>query len=208
VVADPIQASQIQTGWIAPVERSPEIDVAFDFERRLQAAYKAPSYLVIATEPRVKYLKQVGENISRHFPMAVFDCEREMLAALRQEAEAMKNIKWDVILRADAAGPGSRDWENLLKLAARATRRLEAQLKARERSTLVIYPGLLGRYGQLSVLERLADSLGPHSLWLLTGSDRQSASPMADGHAIPARSTQWAWVPEKWLDNKFRTVTL
>ena len=138
--------------------------------------------------------------------MAVFDCEREMLAALRREAEAMK-IKWEVIARADAAGPGTRDWEHLLKLAASAARRIEEELKARQGSTLVIYPGLLGRYGQLSVLERLADSLGQHSLWLLTGSDRQSASPMADGHAIPARSTQWAWVPEKWLDNKFRTVT-
>jgi serine/threonine protein kinase len=201
VVADPIQAS-----WVAPVERSPEIDVAFDFERRLQAAYRVPSYLVIATEPRVKHLKQVGENIAKHFPMAVFDCEREMLAALRLEAD-VKKIKWEVIARADAAAAGSRDWENLLKLAASAAHRVEERLNTRDSSTLVIYPGLLGRYGQLSVLERLADSLGSHSLWLLTGSDRQSASPMADGHAIPARSTQWAWVPEKWLDNKFRAVT-
>jgi hypothetical protein len=201
MVADPIQ-----TSWVAPVERSPELDVAFDFERRLRAAYRVPSYLVIATEPRVKHLKQVGENIAKHFPMAVFDCEREMLAALRLEAE-VKKIKWEVIARADAAAAGSRDWQNLLKLAASAAQRVEERLKTRDSSTLVIYPGLLGRYGQLSVLERLADSLGPHSLWLLTGSDRQSASPMADGHAIPARSTQWAWVPEKWLDNKFRAVT-
>jgi serine/threonine protein kinase len=200
-------STSLQTSWIVPVERSPEIDLAFDFERRLQAAYRVPSYLVIATEPRVKYLNQVGENISRHFPMAVFDCEREILAGLRREAEA-KKIKWEVIARADAAGPGTRDWENLLKIAATAARRVEEELKARQSSTLVIYPGLLGRYGQLSVLERLADSLGPHSLWLLTGSDRQSASPMADGHAIPARSTQWAWVPKKWLDIKFPTVTV
>ena len=55
--------------------------------------------------------------------------------------------------------------------------------------------------------EQFADDLALFALDELTGSDRQAASPMADGHAIPARSTQWAWVPGKWLDNDFRTVT-
>jgi hypothetical protein len=110
----------------------------------------------------VKHLNQVRDNTLKHFPMAIFDCEREMLGALQQEARA-KRIKWEVITRADSAGPGTRDWENLVKLASAGARRVEERPKARERSTLVI-PGLLGRYGQLSVLERLADSLGPQSL--------------------------------------------
>jgi hypothetical protein len=71
---------------------------------------------------------------------------------------------------------------------------------------LLIYPGLLGRYGQLSILDELADSLGAHSLWLLAGSEHQAASPMMDGQAIPARPTQWAWIPTKWLVNEFRKI--
>jgi len=42
---------------------------------------------------------------------------------------------------------------------------------------LLMYPGLLGRYGQLSILDELADSLGAHSLWVLAGSEHQKASP-------------------------------
>jgi hypothetical protein len=200
VVVEPPPAS-----WITPVERTPEIEEAFAFERRLQAAYRAPSYLVLATEPRLKHLNQVRDNLAKHFPMAIFDCEKQMIAAMQKESEA-KRIRWEVILRADAAGPGTRDWDNLTKLAAAAARRVADQLRLRSRSTLVIYPGLLARYGQLAVLEELADSVGPNSLWLLAGSDRQAASPMTDSHAIPARPTQWAWVPEKWLDNEFQVV--
>jgi hypothetical protein len=47
VVVDPLETSS----RITPKDRSPEIDAAFDFEGRLQAAYRVPGYLVIATEP-------------------------------------------------------------------------------------------------------------------------------------------------------------
>jgi hypothetical protein len=113
-------------------------------------------------------------------------------------------VRWEVVLRADASAPGGRDWENLRRLAERAARVVADKLRQRTASTLVLFPGLLARYGQLSILDELQDALGDRSLWLLVGSDRQAASPMADGHAIPARPTQWAWVPPKWLDNDFR----
>jgi hypothetical protein len=143
------------------------------------------------------------KNLGRHFPMPVFHCEREMIAALQAEAKG-NGIRWEVVLRADAAATGSRDWENLRRLAERAAQAVADKLRQRTSSTLVLFPGLLARYGQLSVLDELQDALGDRSLWLLVGSDRQAASPMVDGHAIPARPTQWAWVPTKWLDNDFR----
>jgi hypothetical protein len=205
--------------YILAAEVPREMEEAIEFERRLQAAYESPSYLVLATEPRLKYLVLARQNLDKHFPMTVFDCEREFLAALKKEAEA-KQIRWEVILRADACKPegletdvpqsgngnGSRDWHNLLKLAAKAARSIAEQVRARKQSMLLIYPGLLGRYGQLQILDELADSLGDHSLWLLAGSERQAASPMVDGQAIPARATQWAWIPAKWIDNEFRKL--
>lgn len=194
--------------YLPPIEQPREIEEAIEFERRLKAAYRAPSYLVLATEPRLKYLEMALKNIAKHFPMEVFHCEREFIAALRKEAEA-KRVKWEVVLRADAAKPTGngqvvRDWENLRKLATNAARSVADQLCARTKSTLIIYPGLLARYGQLNILDELADSIGQHSLWLLAGSDRQAASPMIDGQAIPARATQWGWIPPKWLNNEFR----
>lgn len=186
------------------------MEEAIDFERRLQAAYRAPSYLVLATEPKLKYLAQARLNLAKHFPMTIFDCEREFLSALQKEAES-KRIRWDVVLRADAPkqggnANGARDWDNLRKLASHAARHVAEQIRSRMQSMLLIYPGLLGRYGQLSILDELADALGAHSLWLLMGSEHQAASPMVDGQAIPARPTQWAWIPLKWLDNEFRKI--
>jgi hypothetical protein len=140
--------------------------------------------------------------------MATFHCEQEFLAALQEEAKS-KRVRWDVILRADATKPEngsvpSRDWENLRTLASNAAGRLAEKIQSRSQPMLLMYPGLLGRYGQLTILDDLSDSLGNHSLWLLAGSEHQSASPMIDGEAIPARPTQWAWIPLKWLDNEFR----
>jgi len=194
--------------YVPPLELPSAIEDAIEFERRLEAAYRSPSYLVLATEPRLKHLEMARQNLAKHFPMAVFDCEREMLTALRMEAES-KRIRWEVVLRADSAKPknggaSTRDWDNLQKLAANAAQKVATQLRSRRESTLVIYPGLLSRYGQLSLLDELQDSLGKHSLWLLAGSDHQSNSPTADGHAIPARPSQWAWIPTKWLNNEFR----
>jgi hypothetical protein len=202
--------SPTPTAYVAPVELPHELEEAIEFERRLKAAYRVPSYLVLATAPKLKYIEMARQNIEKHFPMATFNCEREFLAALQTEAESNR-IRWDVILRADASKPegdasATRDWDNLRKLAADAACKMAEKIKSRTQSTLLIYPGLLGRYGQLSILDELADSLGRHSLWLLAGSEHQTASPIIDGQAIPALPTQWAWIPLKWLDNEFRRI--
>ncbi len=204
----PTIATPGATAYLPPIEQPREIEEAFEFERRLKAAYHAPSYMVLATEPKLKYLEMALRNLAKHFPMEVFHCERELISALQREADS-KRVRWEVVLRADAVKPEGnthtvRDWENLRKLGAAAARSVADQLRARTKPTLIIYAGLLARYGQLSILDELADSIGEHSLWLLAGSDRQAASPMIDGQAIPARPTQWGWIPPKWLDNEFR----
>jgi serine/threonine protein kinase len=189
--------------FVPPIDVPPEIEGAREFERRLQAAYHAPSYLVLATEPKLDHLQTAQENLARHFPMAVFHCEHEMLAALRAEAER-QGVRWEVILRADSAPPDSRDGQNLRKLAGKAAKTVAEKLRQRKQSTLVVFPGLLARYGQITILEELQDSLGDQSLWVLVGSEKQTTAPMADGHAIPARPSQWAWIPHRWLENNFR----
>lgn len=192
------------SAFVPPIEVPPEIDQAILFERRLQAAYNAASYLVLATEPKVGYLNAALENISRHFPMAVFHCEREMISALHSEAEKMGVKSWEVILRADAQPRESRDGRNLLKLAERAAETVANRLRQRKKPTVVMYPGLLARYGQLRILDEMQDSLGDHSLWLLVGSEGRGNPPRSEKETIPARPSQWAWIPEKWLDNDFR----
>jgi hypothetical protein len=192
------------SAFVPPIEVPQEIEQALHFERRLQAAYRAPSYLVLATEPKLAYLNAALENISRHFPMAVFNCEREMISALHAESEKMGVKSWEVILRADSAPRDSRDGQNLFKLAERAAEKVATQLRQRNEPTVVVYPGLLARYGQLRILDEMQDALGAHSLWLLVGSEGRGNPPSSEKQTIPARPSQWAWIPEKWLDNDFR----
>jgi hypothetical protein len=113
-------------------------------------------------------------------------------------------VRWEVVLRADAASPESRDMQNLRKLAEKAARKVADQLRKRREPTLLLFPGLLARYGQLNVLDEMQDSLGDTSLWVLVGSEGRGNPPSSEKQPIPARPSQWAWIPEKWLDNDFR----
>ena len=183
-----------------PIEVPREIEEARQFERRLQAAYRAPSYLVLATEPKISHLQAALDNIARHFPMTVFHCEREMLAALHAEAEGMR-VRWEVVLRADSTPPDSRDAQNLRRLAEKAAQTVADRLRQRREPMLLLFPGLLARYGQLRIFDEMQDSLGATSLWVLVGSEGRGNPPSSEKQPIPARPSQWAWIPEKWLSN-------
>jgi hypothetical protein len=126
-----------------------------------------------------------------------------MLSALHTESEK-KRVKWEIILRADTALPDSQDGRNLFRLAERAAKSVADRLRQRQEPTLVIFPGLLARYGQLGILDEIQDALGVYSLWLLVGSEGRGNPPSSEKQTIPARPSQWAWIPEKWLDNDFR----
>ena len=162
----------------------PEIQKAWDFERRIQASAENPSYLVLHTTP--KRLREAEREIRRRFSVDVVDVDAELIAAMRQQAEQI-GADWSVVLRADAAKRDSRDWERLLMLVKRAMPTLEQRLTERSGPVLITYPGLLARYGQLSLLERLADGPMSHGLWVLVAGDSQTGRPTIDGEIVPAR---------------------
>jgi hypothetical protein len=77
---------------------------------------------------------------------------------------------------------------------------VEEQLGTAKKPMLVIYAGLLARYGQMAMLERLRDKTG---LWLLVPGDHQA---LMDGKAIPLIGRgQQVRIPESWLENKHRS---
>lgn len=116
-----------------------------------------------------------------------------------------------MVLRADATPPESTDWRNLMILVGASIPIVEEQLANSEKTILLVYPGLLARYKQLSLLERLRDRVGAkgsnlHGLWVLLASDQQTALPTLNGTAVPViGSGQWARVPEKWINNEHRS---
>jgi hypothetical protein len=77
---------------------------------------------------------------------------------------------------------------------------VEEKLRARTAPLLVTYPGLLARYGEMSLLARLSDGRLAHSLWVLVAGDQQTGRPTIDGVPVPAASAnQAAEIPPAWL---------
>ena len=91
-------------------------------------------------------------------------------------------------------------------LVRRALPAVEAKLSSADETLLVVYAGLLARYDQIALLERLRDRVGRRDgipgLWLLVAGDRQA---MMDGKAIPLIGPgQQTRVPESWVQNAHR----
>ena len=83
---------------------------------------------------------------------------------------------------------------------------VESQLSNAQSTMLVVYAGLLARYDQMALLERLRDRVGRRGgipgVWLLVPGDQQATM---DGKAIPLIGPgQRTRIPESWLQNAHR----
>jgi hypothetical protein len=139
-----------------------------------------------------------------------FELERRnldelFLRVMHELADKLK-VDWQVVLRADAAPHDGRDWQNLMNLVSRCMPLIEERLSRSDKTLLLVYPGLLARYGRLDLLERLRERAttpggGLHGVWALIASDEQSALPKLDGVPVPVISTnQWARLTDRWIE--------
>ena len=200
-----------ETAQSLPVETTPEVAEARHLEERLQRAAREGAFLALMVDPR--HLQRAACELSARFDVEVVDVEAALIGQMKDEA-SRSGADWGVVLRADAAPAASRDWQNLLVLARRALAALERELAAPDRTLLLIHPGLLARYEQVSLLERLRDRVGRrpepgaaplHGIWVLVPSDDAGTLPMLDGHAIPVIGpSQWARLTRTWVENAHR----
>lgn len=193
------------TGGIAR-DITPEEADARQFEERLQRGIGEGVFLVLLVNP--KYYQQACHELCDRFPVKLVDFEGLFLEALRQVADKAK-VNWDLVLQTDAT-PHTGDWDKLMLLVGRAMPIVEAQLAAMDQTILLIYSGLLARYDQMTMLERLRDCIGRSGgipgLWLLLPGDQQA---MIDGKAVPILSPgQRSRVPASWLGNRHRAGTI
>jgi len=94
---------------------------------------------------------------------------------------------------------------------ARALPQAEEQLVGTHGTVLLENAGLLARYGQLGLVDRLrAAASGSQPLdgcWLLVPADEQGTMPTLDGEAVPALTpNEWARIPRPWLRNVHRAL--
>lgn len=128
------------------------------------------------------------------------------MKALAEQSRA----NWEVVLRADSAARDGRDWRSLVTLVRRAIPAVERQLLESERTVLVTYSGLLARYDQLDMLDRLRDATerqeaSPGFLVLLPA-DQQTNMPVIDGTTLPVvLASQWTRLTATWISNVHRS---
>jgi hypothetical protein len=127
---------------------------------------------------------------------------------MKKEAAGL-NIEWDRVVRADAAAHDSRDWRNVLALAEKTKPAVEAAVLAENGTTLATRPGILARYCQVDLLERLRDRMGrpggggPSALWVLAVVDGKAPAPILDGTPIPVVTpNEWLRIPHSWIQRR------
>ena len=195
-----------RTTTVAPhVPDAPGVGEAQALEDRLARVAPEGRLLALTVEPR-HYLRAADELEDR-FGLERVSLEGLLLGALREAADLL-GASWDVVLRADAAAPTSRDWRRLQALVQKAMPAVETALLARERPALLLFPGLLARYGQLALIDRLreaaAEGRAPGAV-LLIPADQQATMPVIDGEALPVvLASDWARIPAPWLRNAHR----
>jgi len=186
---------------------SPEVDSALGFEERLTRSLSAGAFLAFVVPYRDTGRAET-ELTRKRFGVERVSVDAALIEAMRAEAQAL-GADWDTVLAADAADPGSLDWRRLLMLVRRCVPAVERRLMAAPGPILLTEAGLIGRYGLMDMLERLRDAAGrpggPPALWLLAPSDTLIGAPMLERLPVPVLgSSQWARVPEAWMENRHR----
>jgi len=190
-------------GQMEPGEMTPEIADARQFEERLQRSIREGAFLALLAHPQ-KY-HQACTELCHRFPVKLVDFDGLFIDTLRQVAEKAR-VDWNLVLKTDAL-PDQGDWDKLMLLVGRTMPLVEAQLSATDQIILLIYTGLLARYDQMTMLERLREKVGRADgipgLWLLLPNDQQA---VINGKAVPLLSPgQRTRIPEQWLRNGHRS---
>jgi serine/threonine protein kinase len=190
-------------------EIDPQVAEARQFEERLRYAIRDGAFLVLMVRPRE--MLACERQLARRFPeLRRVSLDRLLLDKLRARAAA-DEIDWQVVREADGAPSGSEDAVHLHDLVAEVIPAVEADLLASSRPILLVHPGLLARYDQMDLLNRLRDRVGRKGqcpgLLILVASDEQSDLPLIDGREVPLiGSGQRARVPLSWVENQHRSA--
>lgn len=177
-------------------EVTPELADRRQFDERLTRAVKEGAFLTLMVSP--KRYRRAARLLGERYPVETIDAEGLFLETLRQVADEAR-VDWDLVLKADAE-PGSGDWNKLLRLVGRAMPKIEQRLMSSDKTILMTYPGLIARYDQMPLLQRLRDQVGRKDgipgLWLLIPGSNQAT---INGKPVPLISPgQRTKVPDAW----------
>ena len=187
-------------------EEVPEERVAVDqFDQRLRHSVEQQGFLALVVPPGRAL--RAEQALVAGYPVEVRSLDNVLIGHMRAFASE-NGIDWSVVLKADgtpqAERGSSRDWRNLVRVVRSVLPRIVADLSAATQHLLLTNPGLLARYGAMSLLTDLHEKTGreggPPGLWLLVPGAGQQQRPTLDGQPVPVFTTaQWARIPAEWL---------
>lgn len=145
--------------------------------------------VLTASPPR---LPDLAGELATRYGVRVVDITAALIAAMRERA-ATAHVDWTLVLRADAADPGSGDRRNLERLVADATDRFWPDLLVDPSPLLLTECAPLARYGQMARVAALLDTATtrPAARWVLVAKRAGAAAPTLDGAAIPLAAATW-----------------
>ncbi|MDA0169809.1 BREX system serine/threonine kinase PglW [Solirubrobacter taibaiensis] len=194
-------------GGVPRQATDPDVVTARDFERRLADAQRNGGMLSLMAYPQ-ELPDAAGEL--RRLGLTVIDVDALLIGQMHATAEEL-GADWSVVVAADASDRASENWTNLTRLVQRAMSAVQASIVDTEGTVLLENVGLLGRYAQLSLFDRLREQImagAPlRACWTLIPTDDQADRPAVDGHAIPVLTTnEYARIPKPWLRNLHRAA--
>lgn len=186
-------------------------------EDRLQRSLRQGGLLVLTVEPRLARRAEAEllhrfheQQTSAAHKLQRVSVDALLLAELKAQATAAR-VDWNVVLRADAADKGSRDWTNLMRLVQRALPALRTALLQSAAPVLMVSAGLLARYDLMALITEIEAAAGrpgqTPSVWLLLPTAHQGL-PVIDGVAVPLvnniHNTKTLALPQAWIENQHR----
>ncbi|WP_295579595.1 BREX system serine/threonine kinase PglW [uncultured Lamprocystis sp.] len=175
------------------------------FEQRVRNALDSARFLALSVRPRL--WQRAQQQLAETFALQVVSFDDLLLRHLHRLCDGMANPpNWQVVLKADAADPGSVDWSRLQGLVRRVLPAMAAEIKAVDRPVLLTDPGLIGRYGLVDswlgdLRRQLQDAPRAQALLLLIANELATTAAIIDGVSVPsgAGSREFARIPSAWL---------
>ncbi|MEU8404314.1 BREX system serine/threonine kinase PglW [Nonomuraea sp. NPDC048892] len=202
-----VRRRSTRTGASRWTAGTPELAEAIRAEERLTSAREGGFRALTVTMSRVESARR--ELISR-FESRPVSVATLFLAALHELVDPQPLPKWETLLSADLAEPGSRGALKLAEYVRDAWPLVASHLEtARAGGPLLLHDaGPMARYEGLGVLQRLAEQArsGGPAVWLLCPMPDAARTPNLDGALTPARlPNEWIKLPDAWVANQHRS---
>jgi serine/threonine protein kinase len=170
-------------------------DAVSDIDARLAAAIERRGFLVLLAP--LRRFAPARRALLAKLPVTEVDVTKIMLAQLRT-----LGFPWETIVAADSGIPTDVDFRSLVELVQHhVVPAVDEALAAADGPALITEAAPLVRYGQVQLLQELADPTRPRpAARLLLVPARRPEPAMLDGWQIPLTSpaSQALWLAESW----------